>query len=341
MPYCDNLYVFILQLPKFDHFFTSPYHFSTFSHFYDLYNVTTIHILSSTNPTIPDQSTFNIPFSQHTIGLFSGNISLYKYIQKVYWNVGFLGYYTLQQIPNFVLASPIFIFVFIFLRDIFLSPLIWYSKEHSGLDEVSLVGLVENVEKSDNSIPEKSKKLQKSSFYSFCSKKLSLLFSILKTIIASMYSLPLHTYYTNRSKFTYPTPQEVFGGAISPILVPLTVLLTAMALFSALCMHIQVTTRFLLTSPLLYWVLAILHARYHYNICKKKKNVQNDENDENDEKNQPLPSFQDIISNDVSCTILKNSNASCTSFVWSGPLIWSLSYTFIGCIIFSIFGPWT
>jgi hypothetical protein len=204
-----------------------------------------------------------------------------------------------------------------------------------------LVGLVENVEKSDNSIPEKSKKLQKSSFYSFCSKKLSLLFSILKTIIASMYSLPLHTYYTNRSKFTYPTPQEVFGGAISPILVPLTVLLTAMALFSALCMHIQVTTRFLLTSPLLYWVLAILHARYHYNICKKKKNVQNDENDENDEKNQPLPSFQDIISNDVSCTILKNSNASCTSFVWSGPLIWSLSYTFIGCIIFSIFGPWT
>jgi phosphatidylinositol glycan class V len=40
--------------------------------------------------------------------------SIYTHVQSTYWNVGFLRYWTLQQLPNFIISTPPLILLFYF-----------------------------------------------------------------------------------------------------------------------------------------------------------------------------------------------------------------------------------
>lgn len=59
----------------------------------------------------------------------------YSYIQKVYWNVGFLCYFELKQVPNFFLATPIVI--------LSSCAVLTYCCSHKNLEVVTSLGLLQ------------------------------------------------------------------------------------------------------------------------------------------------------------------------------------------------------
>ncbi|XP_020838877.1 GPI alpha-1,6-mannosyltransferase 2 isoform X1 [Phascolarctos cinereus] len=120
---------------------------------------------------------------------------IYTYVQDVYWNVGFLRYFELRQVPNFLLAGPVAM----------LGAWAAWTYVTANLQHCLTLGLLRNKGRGDK-------------------------------------------------KPGKPPP-----GFHSPQVFVYVAHSTALLLFGALCMHVQVLTRFLGSStPIMYWFPAHL-----------------------------------------------------------------------------------
>ena len=64
-------------------------------------------------------------------GLLPPQLSLYGFVQREYWGIGFLAYYELKQLPNFALASPIIVLSVAGLCAMGHGPMDMVGKSHS------------------------------------------------------------------------------------------------------------------------------------------------------------------------------------------------------------------
>ena len=68
----------------------------------------------------------------------------YSYIQDNYWNVGFLRYFEVKQVPNFALAAPVII--------LSLNAVLIYCLSNRNIETVKTLGLLQSKEKSEKMI---------------------------------------------------------------------------------------------------------------------------------------------------------------------------------------------
>ncbi len=64
--------------------------------------------------------------------------SIYTHVQSTYWNVGFLRYWTLSQLPNFLIASPPLVIISVFALDHFRSLLSEFQRINGKIDHQNL-----------------------------------------------------------------------------------------------------------------------------------------------------------------------------------------------------------
>ncbi|KAK7400727.1 hypothetical protein VNO78_12015 [Psophocarpus tetragonolobus] len=163
---------------------------------------------------------------------------LYNYIQSHYWGVGFLRYFQLKQLPNFLLASPIL--------SLALCSVVHYAKSRPQTF-FSLGFLTPMEEKScgvvffsnDLSRSEASHNVEKSPVRIEEHSNLRRRKNVSKGDVANV---PIES-----------ETAAIWPGYMSASALPFVLHLGFMACTAFFVMHVQVSTRFLSASPPLYW----------------------------------------------------------------------------------------
>ncbi|KAJ4824739.1 hypothetical protein Tsubulata_014998 [Turnera subulata] len=191
---------------------------------------------------------------------------LYNYIQSHYWGVGFLRYFQLKQLPNFMLASPILSLalcsILHYVRsqpEIFLSLSFRASNEEkriaaswSSPDTLDASIVVPSKEKSS------SKRQGKFSLSMVVISESAATYDMFFNITMLLENRQLRQRKQMKEEDDHVSlfPQHASlekPGYLSAFIFPCTLHLGFMSATAFFIMHVQVATRFLSASPPLYW----------------------------------------------------------------------------------------
>ncbi|CAN6465191.1 unnamed protein product [Victoria cruziana] len=183
---------------------------------------------------------------------------LYGFIQGHYWDVGFLRYFQLKQLPNFLFASPTLLLA--------VRSIIEYTE--SDLKFVFSLGFLATcVQKSD--ITCYSPGIDRSDIIKYS--------SLLSTPKEKLYRRGEYNKHDNAVERTSDSYlQESKRCSMAPrhnyiLVLPFVLHLTFLVVVAFFIMHVQVATRFLSSSPPIYWFISHLSAgaslRWSRSIC--------------------------------------------------------------------------
>ncbi|KAJ7980551.1 GPI mannosyltransferase 2 [Quillaja saponaria] len=178
---------------------------------------------------------------------------LYNFIQGHYWGVGFLRYFQLKQLPNFLLASPILSMVlFSIIHYAKSRPQVFFSLGFQATIEEKISGCLilssDDFSRSDNActVEKSSSRMQG---------------------VSSNQNFPIgHNLKQRKKRIIEGSPDVIpleyestrAHGYLSASVLPFVLHLGFMAATAFFVVHVQVATRFLSAGPPLYWFSSYL-----------------------------------------------------------------------------------